>query len=91
MKGATFWEEYGWIIRGSQRIEVIKFLPDKPITAECLRRGISSKNNLRLSLREMSRHLTTFAKKNIVKCLTPNAPYGRLYELTKKGRELKKE
>lgn len=65
-------------------------LPDKPITAEELRKDINAKTDLKLSLREMSRHLTSFAKQGFLKCLTPNEPYGRLYVLTEKGKKIKK-
>jgi hypothetical protein len=91
MKDNKFWKDYGWIIRGSQRSKVIKMFPDKPITAETLRKEINSKTDLKLSLREISRHLTSFTKQGLLKCLTPDAPYGRLYILTEKGKMMKLE
>jgi len=91
MKNIRFWELIGWIKRGKQRREVIKLFPDKPITAEEFRKYLNSKNSLKLSLREMSRHLTSFTKQGLLKCLTPNAPYGRLYVLTNLGKKAKKE
>lgn len=91
MKDARFWKKYAWIMRGKQRKEVIKMLLDRPITAEVLRKEINEKTGLKLSLREMSRHLTSFARQGFVKCLTPDAPYGRLYVMTKIGKEMKKE
>ncbi len=89
MKGANFWRLYGWINRGKQRREVIKYIPDKPITAEELRKEINSKTELKLSLREMSRHLTSFADKGLMECLTPDEPYGRLYIITSPGKKVK--
>ncbi len=88
MKKIVFWELYAWVNRGRQRKEVLRLLPKTPLTAEVFRKEVNSKTNLRLSLREMSRHLTSFKEKGILTCLTPEAPYGRLYVLTKKGKEL---
>lgn len=74
---------------GSQRKEVIRLLSDNPITAEELRKKINEKTNLKLSLREMSRHLTSFAEKGFVKCLNSNAPYNRLYLITNTGKKIR--
>ena len=89
MVSAKFWRDYAWVNMGSQRKEVMKLLPDKPITAEQLRKKINEKNSLKLSLREMSRHLTSFAEKGFVKCLNPDAPYNRLYIITNKGEKIR--
>ena len=91
MNAETFWEEYAWIIRGKQRKEVLINFPEKPITAEELRKIINEKTELKLSLREVSRHLTSFSEKEFLKCLTPDAPYCRLYQITKKGIKIKEE
>jgi DNA-binding HxlR family transcriptional regulator len=91
MGNTKFWEDYAWINMGNQRREVMKLFPDKPLTAEELREMINGKSSLKLSLREMSRHLTSFAKKGFVKCLNPEAPYRRLYVITEKGKKIKKE
>lgn len=68
---------------------LIAVLFDSGARAEELRKEVNAKTNLKLSLREMSRHLTTFAKRGFVKCLTPDAPYGRLYVLTEAGKRIK--
>ena len=91
MEGTKFWKGYAWINMGSQRKEVIKLLPDKPITAEELRKKVNEKSSLKLSLREMSRHLTSFVKQKFVKCLNPDAPYNRLYIITSAGKKIKKQ
>jgi DNA-binding transcriptional ArsR family regulator len=90
-KGDKFWNKYSWVIMGSQRREVIKFLPDKPVTAEEIRKKINDKTSLKLSLREMSRHLTSFVKQGFTICLNPNSPYNRLYLLTNEGKKIKEE
>lgn len=91
MGNTTFWKDYSWIIMGSQRKEVIKLLPDVPVTAEELRKKINDKTSLKLSLREMSRHLTSFAEKGFVKCLNPDAPYKRPYIITNLGKKIRED
>lgn len=91
MKSLDFWVKYGWIKRGKQRKDVIKLLPNKPITAEEFRKEINAKANLKLSLREMSRHFTSFTKQGIMQCLTPKEPYGKLYLITELGKKIQKE
>ena len=89
MGNANVLKEYAWINMGSQRKEVMGFLPDKPFTAENLRKKINEKISLKLSLREMSRHLKSFIERGILTCLNSSAPYNRLHVLTKKGKDLK--
>jgi DNA-binding transcriptional ArsR family regulator len=89
MDNKKLWADYSWVNMGSQRKEVMRLLPDKPIAAEELRKKINEKTSLRLSLREMSRHLTSFMKKGFVKCLNPEAPYNRLYIIINKGKKIK--
>ena len=91
MGNPKYLKEYAWINMGSQRKEVMKLFPDKPITAEELRKTINGKNSLKLSLREMSRHLTTFAEKGILKCINSEAPYNRSYIITDKGKKIRKQ
>ena len=90
MKNPKFWKIYSWINLGSQRREVMRLLPDKPITAEELRKRINNKDSLKLSLREMSRHLTSFVEKGLMECLNPEAPYNRLYVITNAGKKIRK-
>lgn len=80
-----------WILLGSQRRKVLKNFPEKPITAEELRKIINDKTPLRLSLREISRHLTSFAEKGLIKCLNPDAPYNRYYSITAIGEKIRKQ
>jgi len=90
MGNLKYFKEYAWINMGSQRREVMKLFPDRPITAEELRKNINEKSSLKLGLREMSRHLTSFAKRGLLKCINPNDPYNRSYLITDKGKKLKK-
>ena len=89
MKEAKLWKDYTWINMGSQRREVMKLLPDKPIKVEELRKRINEKSSLKLSLREMSRHLTSFVEKGFMQCLNPDAPYNRLYIITNNGKKIR--
>jgi hypothetical protein len=93
-KDKAYYDLYCWIIRGSQRKTVLKHLTEIPITAQELRKQVNSelpKNTTPLSLREMSRQLTTFTDNKITECLSPDAPYSKPYKLTKKGIALKNE
>jgi len=89
MKNPKFWKTYSWINLGSQRREVMKLLPDKPIAAEELRGRINDRDSVKLSLREMSRHLTSFVEKGLMECLNPEAPYNRLYSITPSGKKIR--
>lgn len=80
-----------WILIGKQRKIVLINFPDKQITAEELRKIINNKTSLKLSLREISRHLTSFAKRGLMKCLNQNAPYNRYYFMTSKGKKVKEK
>ncbi|MEJ2267543.1 MAG: hypothetical protein P8X70_00510 [Nanoarchaeota archaeon] len=86
-----FPKEYSWVLMGRQRREALKLFPDKPITAEELRKKINEKTPLKLSLREMSRHLTSFVEKGLTKCLNPDAPYNKLYIITDRGKRIQEE
>ena len=91
MGDKKFWETYAWIKRGKQRREVIILLPEKPFIPQEFRKKINETGTLKLSLREMSRHLTSFTKQGLTMCLTPKSPYGRLYSITSFGHRIKKE
>lgn len=56
-----------------------------------LRKDVNEKTGLNLSLREMSRHLSDFEEKGLVKCINPNDPYNKIYETTSKGKKLTDE
>lgn len=70
-----------YIVRGKTRLEILKTL-DKPMTPTQI------SNTLKNHRSTISRSLLDMEKKGIVKCLTPKEKTGRLYELTKKGKEV---
>ena len=80
-----------WLIRGSQRKNFFLKIPEKTFLSNKIRRELNEKDKMKLSLREVSRHIRDFEKKEIVRCLNPSDPYNRIYELTAKGKKYKKE
>ena len=74
----------GWVLRGSQRIKVIKCL-DKPKTPTMI------KNETKLKPSNISDVLRALESKNLVKCLNPKSRMGRLYNCTKDGKLVQKE
>jgi ArsR family transcriptional regulator, cadmium/lead-responsive transcriptional repressor len=82
-------ELVSWILRGSQRRVIFEVLEGKMIPAQIFQKArlINKKitrNNVSDILREMREN-------NLVECLNPNEKKGRIYQLTKKGLEVKKE
>ena len=77
-----FWKDYSYVVRGKQRIEVIKSL-EKPMTVTQVR------NATELSLSEASRVVRSFEKVSLAKCLNPKDITGRVYELTERGRAVR--
>ena len=79
-----------WLIRGYQRRAFFLKIPEKLFLPNKIRKELNEKLNMNLSLREVSRHLTDLKKKNLIKCLNPSDPYNRVYELTPKGKKIKR-
>jgi DNA-binding transcriptional ArsR family regulator len=80
-----------WLIRGSQRKAFLSNLPESPFLSNKLRKELNEKHEMNLSLREVSRHLRDFEKKFLVRCLNQKDPYNRIYELTTKGKKIRKD
>lgn len=80
MKGS---ELYGFIIRSKYRKEVFVML-DKPIRPSEIARQLS------IRLTHITRELRFLKGKGLIECLNPKERIGRLYQLTKKGKILKK-
>ena len=73
---------YSWVIRGSQRIQMIKVMHDY-ITPTKVKKLTG------LSLNNVSDNLRLFVKKNLAKCLNERENLGRIYVLTEKGKRIK--
>jgi predicted transcriptional regulator len=76
--------DYSWILRGKQRAKVLKVM-DKPLIPT----QIKDKTNL--GLNNVSDILREFRKRKVARCLNPKEKTGRIYELTDKGKKLKKQ
>lgn len=84
-------EELGlisWILRGSQRRVIFTFLDKNKIPAQIYSEAI--KINPKITRNSVSDVLREFRRKGIVKCVNPDEKKGRIYRLTKKGKEIKK-
>ena len=73
----------GFIIRSNYRKQVFLLL-DNPIRPS----EIAKKLNIRLT--HVTRELRALKNKKLVECLNPKERIGRIYQLTKKGKLLKK-
>ena len=75
-----------WLIRGSQRSQLFAHLPADEFLPNKLRKSLA--NSVKLSLREMSRHLGDFEEKGLVQCFNAQDPYNKIFKLTKAGAKL---
>lgn len=87
--GIKYLKEYAWILRGLQRKAII-WVMDKPKIPSQIHRE-AKKINPRISLNNTSDALRSFVKMKIAKCLNPSEKVGRLYQLTPKGKSIRKE
>jgi predicted transcriptional regulator len=76
------WKKYGIVISSRYRQEVIKTLMQRPKTPK----QISIETGLYLS--HVSKTLNELSSLEIVTCLTPDLKRGRIYDLTKDGRDI---
>lgn len=82
-------ELYSWILRGSQRREIIKVMEDIKIPAQIYKE--SAVLNPKITRNSVSDVLKVFTEKKIAKCINPNEKKGRLYELTLTGKMIQNE
>jgi len=73
---------YSWIIRGSQRVLIIKVM-DKPLTPTQIKKLTA------LGLNNVSDILRLFVEQKIAKCLNEQEKLGRIYILTESGKRIK--
>lgn len=76
------WKLYPYVIRGKYRKDVVLAL-DVERTPTQIAKKIKIPNS------HVSRSLAELGGKKIVVCLTPKAITGRIYELTKLGKEIR--
>lgn len=75
-------ESLGWVKSSKYRIEIMKMIAETPLTPK----EISDRLNLNLS--NVSSYLAPMIKREIIVCLSNHLRKGRLYALSKKGKEL---
>ncbi|MDR0912912.1 MAG: winged helix-turn-helix domain-containing protein [Methanobrevibacter sp.] len=75
-------ELLSFIKSSKYREKIIVFIADETKIPSEIAKGI------RLSYTHTSKHLNALKKKKIVTCLNENAKRGRLYQLTKLGKEI---
>ncbi len=78
-----------WVLRGSQRREIIKVMGKPKIPAQIYKEAI--KFNSKITRNSVSDVLRAFAKEGLAKCINPEEQKGRIYVLTKRGKEIRKE
>lgn len=77
-----------WVLRGSQRREIIKVISGHKIPAQIYKEAV--KLNFRITRNSVSDVLREFKKRFIVKCINPEEKKGRIYELTNLGKKILK-
>lgn len=78
-----------WILRGSQRRVIIKLLRNPKIPAQIYQEAI--KFNTKITRNSTSDVLRAFSMMGLVECINPTETKGRIYQLTKKGKEILKQ
>jgi predicted transcriptional regulator len=78
------YKDYSWILKGKQRKKILKVM-DKPLIPTQI------KERTDLSLNNVSDILREFRKRNLAECINPKEKTGRIYELTDKGKKLRKQ
>lgn len=75
------WDEVSFVIASRTRRSIAIKL-DTPRTPTFLAKDLS------IHLANVSRALTELEEKNIISCLTPKQKVGKIYSLTKKGKDI---
>jgi len=78
---SLIWENVSFLIASSYRRKIMSCLINGPKTPS----AISKQTNIRIE--HVTRAIRELEEKNLVKCLTPRSRRGRLYEITKLGKE----
>ncbi|MBA7490413.1 hypothetical protein ES702_00951 [subsurface metagenome] len=92
-------DDYTWVMRGKHRRAVIKVIDGRKtpsqihrdVAKSCENIPVTSIHYVKLSLNSTSDTLRGFRKKGIAVCANPERRVKRLYELTKKGKEIREQ
>lgn len=78
------WAVYAWVKRGSRRRDLLKLLlhSKHPLAANEI------KNELKISLSQVSLLLKELSKKDLISCLNPKDNIGKIYKITQNGEEI---
>ena len=76
------WDKYGHVLASKYRKDIVLSLSEKPKTPK----EMAEETNYYLS--HISNTLKDLSDNNIVKCLTENRDKGRIYDLTKLGKDI---
>lgn len=82
-------ELISWILRGSQRRAIFQVINGKMIPAQIYQEA--RKINDKITRNNVSDILREMRENKLVECINPIEKKGRIYQLTKKGLEIKKE
>lgn len=80
---------FAWVVRGSQRREIIKFIDGRKIPAQIY--AEATKKNQKITRNSVSDVLRGFVKQKLAECINPDETKGRIYKLTSDGELIKKE
>jgi DNA-binding MarR family transcriptional regulator len=78
------WQKYGWVKRGKRRqqaLEVFNKSPN-PLTIK----EVHEKSHIALS--QASAIVAELEHEGVIECLTPQDKIGKLYRITKEGKEI---
>lgn len=78
------WSLHAWLNRGSRRKSILNELKKsaKPMTTKDI------SNNLNIAISQASFTLKELTGKKMTECLNPRDKIGKLYRITKEGREI---
>jgi len=81
------WNDVGFLLRNKTARKIMEYINSKnnPVMPSEIAEGLD------MSLKNVSTRLGFLLKRNLVKCLNPNEKKGRLYIVTKKGKEVLKK
>ena len=81
------WKLYAWLKRGKRRQGILKVInkSEKPLTKNKIRKKI------RIAMSNASVILKELSKNGLIECLNPEDGLGKLFRITKIGRDLLNE
>ena len=81
------WKIFSWVRRGSRRTKVLKYLYEvkQPLTAT------EVKKHQKIDITQAAFTLTELWQKGLVDCLNPDDHHGKLFVITKKGKDIIKK